>query len=801
MDGWSLVYEVYDPEQEGLREALCTLSNGYFATRGAHAESQADNIHYPGTYLAGGYNRLKSKVKGRVIENEDLVNMPNWLYLTFRINGSNWFKIDEVKVQHYRQELDIKEGLLLREVQFKDNQGRITSLKSQRLVHMGNPHLAALQTEVTAENWSGSLEFKSALDGTVVNSGVERYRGLSNKHLEPVEADFFDKNYLYLKVQTTQSEIRIAEAARHQVFKNGERIDIEHKKTKKPGYIESQFQVDMKPNDTVTVNKIISFFTSQDDAISECGLAARKQIKNAETFEDICRSHSIEWKHLWERFDVLFRSADKAENSQMEVTVRLYIFHVLQTTSRHSMDLDIGAPPRGWHGEAYRGHILWDELIIFPLLNFRMPDITRSLLMYRYRRLDEARLNASHAGYKGAMYPWQSGSSGREESQEVHLNPLSGKWIPDNSNLQRHVNSAIAYNVFMYYQVTEDTEFISFYGAEMIWEIARFWSSLAQYNKEEDRYEILGVMGPDEFHDAYPNAKKPGLNNNAYTNVFAVWVMLQAIKMFDLLPEDRIGELRESIGLEDDEIERWKDITCKMKICFHGDGIISQFEGYEDLKEFDWEGYQKKYENIQRLDRILEAEEDSPNNYKLSKQADVLMLFYLFSSDELSSLFERLGYSFEYQTIPRNIQYYLQRTSHGSTLSWVVHSWVLSRSDREGSWNLFRQALKSDIADIQGGTTKEGIHLGAMAGTVNILQNSYTGIRTCENVLWLNPRLPDDLEYLEMVIRYRGHSLKLLFKQDSFRIHALRAAEKPIKIGFDKKVYVLQSGESKEFEL
>ncbi|MBS3819052.1 glycoside hydrolase family 65 protein [bacterium] len=801
MNGWSLLYEGYNPDQEGLREALCTLGNGYFATRGAHEESQADSIHYPGTYLAGGYNRLKSKVKDRVIENEDLVNMPNWLYLTFRINGGQWFKIDDVEVQHYRRELDLKKGLLLREIQFKDDKGRITSLKSKRLVHMGNPHLAALQTEITAENWSGSLEFKSALDGTVVNDGVERYRGLNNKHLEPLETDFFEKNCLYLKVQTNQSEIRIAEAAKHQVYKNGERIDVEYKKSEKPGFIGAQFHVDVKPKDTVAVNKIISLFTSRDNAISECGLAARKQIKNAENFEDICSSHSIEWKHLWNRFDVLFRSVDKAENNKMEITVRLYIFHLLQTISPHSMDLDIGAPPRGWHGEAYRGHIFWDELIIFPLLNFRMPEITRSLLIYRYRRLDEARLNASKAGYKGAMYPWQSGSSGREESQTVHLNPLSGQWIPDNSNLQRHVNSAIAYNVFMYYQVTEDTEFLSSHGAEMIWEIARFWSSLTQYNKEEDRYEIRGVMGPDEFHDAYPNAQKPGLNNNAYTNVFAVWVMLQAIKMFDLLPEERIGELRESIRLEDEEIERWKDITHKMKICFHEDGIISQFEGYEKLQEFDWEGYRKKYENIQRLDRILEAEGDSPNNYKLSKQADVLMLFQLFSSDELSSLFKRLGYSFEHQTIPQNIQYYLQRTSHGSTLSWVVHSWVLSRSDREGSWNLFKQALKSDIADIQGGTTKEGIHLGAMAGTVNILQNSYTGIQTCENVLWLNPCLPDNLEYLEMVIRYRGHSLKLLFKRDSFKIRALRAAEKPIKIGFKNQVYEMESGTSKEFEL
>ena len=176
------------------------------------------------------------------------------------------------------------------------------------------------------------------------------------------------------------------------------------------------------------------------------------------------------------------------------------------------------------------------------------------------------------------------------------------------------------------------------------------------------------------------------------------------------------------------EIEHWEDVSRKMRLVFHGDGILSQFEGYDQLQEFDWESYRARYGKVMRLDRILEAEGDTPNRYKCAKQADVLMLFYLFSAEELGEIFERLGYPFKYETIPRNIEYYIARTSHGSTLSQVVHSWVLSRSDREGSWQLFNQALLSDINDIQGGTTPEGIHLGAMAGTVDMLQRGYAGI-------------------------------------------------------------------------
>jgi len=253
-----------------------------------------------------------------------------------------------------------------------------------------------------------------------------------------------------------------------------------------------------------------------------------------------------------------------------------------------------------------------------------------------------------------------------------------------------------------------------------------------------------------------------------------------------------------SLGRE--ELERWDDITHKMRVVFH-DGILSQFEGYADLEEFDWEGYREKYGNIQRLDRILESENDTLNRFKASKQADVLMLFYLLSSEELGELFDRLGYSFEYETIPRNIEYYLKRTSHGSTLSHVVHSWVLSRSQRQQSWEFFKEALDSDISDIQGGTTAEGIHLGAMAGTVDLLQRGYTGIETRGDVLWLNPSLPPQLKDLQFDIRYRHHWINIHVAGERLRVGTRPSEAASIKVGFKGQVFDLAPGATREFEL
>ena len=197
----------------------------------------------------------------------------------------------------------------------------------------------------------------------------------------------------------------------------------------------------------------------------------------------------------------------------------------------------------------------------------------------------------------------------------------------------------------------------------------------------------------------------------------------------------------------------------------------------------------------------MEAEGDSTNRYKASKQADVLMLFYLFSADELRKIFEQLGYNFEYETIPRNIDYYLKRTSHGSTLSWIVHSWVLVRSNRAHSWELFTKALESDISDIQGGTTPEGIHLGAMAGCINIIQIGYTGLETRGDILWFSPCLPDELGRLFMQVHYRGHNLSTEILPDKLRITTCRAIEKPIKIGYKEKIYELEQGKTLEIKL
>jgi len=324
---------------------------------------------------------------------------------------------------------------------------------------------------------------------------------------------------------------------------------------------------------------------------------------------------------------------------------------------------------------------------------------------------------------------------------------------------------------------------------------------MATLNEARGRYEIHGVMGPDEFHDAYPETTKPGINNNAYTNIMAVWVLCRALDVLNQLSDVRRTELSERLVISPEEIARWDDISRRMYVPIGDDGIVNQFEGYDQLQELDWEAYRARYGNIQRLDLILEAENDSPNRYKASKQADVLMLFYLFSAEELGELFTRLGYPFEYETIPRNVAYYAARSSHGSTLSRVAYAWVLARSDRPSAMHYFAEALQSDVADIQEGTTSEGVHLGAMAGTVDLVQRVSTGIEVKGDVLRLNPQLPKEIEYLDMHIRYRGHSIDVHLDSDSITLRGHNDDAAPISLLVDGDIFEFTSGMTREFKL
>lgn len=798
-DNWSLQYFDYDLEKERSREALLTIGNGYFGTRGALEESRANQVNYPGTYIAGLYNRLISKVAGRDIENEDFVNISNWLPVRFKPADGEWFGFQPdptFTIEKIRRHLNFKTGELNREMIIQDPQGHRTQIHTSRFASMENPHCAGLQYSITPLNYSGVFVIQSELNGNHINAGVERYNQLNQKHLKPI-SEVSDNENIYLVVSTTGSNTQVAQAARHIINTSDSDSKPEMNVRYDSGWIRSEFRINVKQNQKVTLQKLVTIFTSMDQGVDDPFEEARQTLQSMDNYAGELKKSIQKWGNIWNSIDIQINGDRLAQK-----LIRLHLYHMMVTASPHTSKLDVGIPPRGLHGEAYRGHIFWDELYILPLYNIYFPEVVRSTLLYRFRRLDKAREYAREYGYCGAMFPWQSGSDGREETQVVHQNPVSGEWGDDYSSLQRHISLAIAYNIWNYYMTSLDHDFMVQYGFEMFLEICRFWVSKSEFDPKDQKYHIGKVMGPDEFHEKYPEAVEGGIKDNAYTNIMVSWALNTAFRILDSLNAKEGKEILSRIKLNDSELNEWNKIKRNIALDISEDGIIAHFEGYFKLKELEWEYYRQKYTDIHRLDRILKAEGKSPDEFKLSKQADLLMAFFLLGPEEVLTIIRNLGYQIPEECLEHNFNYYISRTSHGSTLSRLVHAdlaYTTGKSDL--GWQLYLEALKSDLTDIQGGTTGEGIHCGVMAGTVFSALSIFCGLDLSSEVPKICPDLPDNWKSIKFTFLFRGIIYKVAISKTEVKIICRNDKKNKIKIHLCGREYKLLDNQLVSFKL
>ncbi|MCP4312476.1 MAG: HAD-IA family hydrolase [Bacteroidetes bacterium] len=774
-DSWLLRYFDYQQESERSREALLVVGNGYFGTRGALEESSANEVNYPGTYVSGLFNRLVSRVGDRDVENEDFVNISNWLPITFRIDGDDWFNFSPNPNQAMRsmnRTLDMQTGELRREMELEDSKGRITRVSSSRFAGMKDPHRAGLRYTVTPVNYSGTIELRSCISGDHKNSGVDRYNDLEQQHLVPGSEKFVNECQELL-VRSSASDIEIAVCARNRIIgKKG----VESSGESGPGWISQTFRADAGKGEEIILEKLVSLATSRDPDVEDAAVMATGIISQMGTFGEELSLSSSAWGEIWNEIDLSIEGDREAQR-----LVRLHLFHMMVSASGHHAGLDAGIAPRGLHGEAYRGHIFWDELYMLPLYNLHFPEVVKSVLMYRFRRLGAARAYAKEHGYEGAMFPWQSGSDGREETQVIHLNPLSGEWGDDYSSLQRHISLAIAYNVWNYYHSTGDLDFMDRYGAEILLDISRFWVSKARKDKNGGRYNIDRVMGPDEFHEKLPGSSEGGISDNAYSNIMVSWMLDKSQRILREMSSGQRIQVMSKLNISDNDLLLWDEIMHKLHLNIDGKGVIEQFHGYFGLAELDWEHYREKYGDIHRLDRILKAEGRSPDEFKLAKQADLLMSFYNLGEKDVSSILNSLGYLIPENYLETNFDYYIGRTSHGSTLSRLVHArlaWQMGR--KEIGWGLFMDALRSDLVDIQGGTTGEGIHCGVMAGTVCDVIFTFGGVNLKGEHPVIDPALPDHWQGLKFSFSFKGSHYQVAITGDEVKIFAENGGKEKI---------------------
>jgi kojibiose phosphorylase len=450
--------------------------------------------------------------------------------------------------------------------------------------------------------------------------------------------------------------------------------------------------------------------------------------------EGVVEAHRSAWNLRWMNADVEVRGDDGAQRA-----LRFAAYHLMSAANPDDPSTSIGA--RGLTGAAYSGHVFWDtDIFMLPFFVLTEPNAARALLSYRHRTLAAARKRAARFGYDGALYAWESSDTGDDVTPPFMIMP-DGQVAPVHAgNEEHHISADVTYAVWHYWQATGDDAFMrNMGGAEIVLETARFWASRVTVG-EDERYHILQVTGPDEYHET--------VDDNAYTNVMAQWNLERAVELVTTIKArwpDTWQALSSRVSLSPGEPARWQRIAERMYTGLDlKTGLFEQFRGYFALDDIDLRPYANR---TAPLDIVLGH--DRVRRSRIIKQADVVMLLFL--------LWDR----FPPQVREANFRYYEPRAGHGSSLSPCIHATVAARLGyRDLAERYFRQGAEIDLAD-EMGNAAGGVHIGALGGLWQAAVFGFGGLELTADGPSLTPRLPSDWQRLAFSVQVRGRRFEL----------------------------------------
>ncbi len=727
---WYLTQDGYEPTRERAFEALFAVGNGYAGVRGSLPEGTAHGA--PATYLGGVYD--DGPVPGAPPE---LAVGPNWTDLRVYVGGEPLTPDGTETIQH-RRGLDMRQAIFWREWICRDRAGRTTRTYLARLASLADRHVLVQSVVVVPEDHAGPVVLESRF-------AVPR-RADGQPH--PVRVLRAEADAVVLEWEIRRG-VAIAFAIGHQAWPAvtpGVEID--------GGEIIARWTFHGSPGRSVRLDRFAVAFTSQDTAAPADAALARLREVMARGAVVATRSHICRWDRLWAEADLRVEGDPSAQKA-----LRFAAYHLSSAANPETDRASIGA--RALTGPGYKGHVFWDtEIYMFPFFVFTQPEAARALLMYRYRTLPAARLNARQLGYQGALYAWESADTGEETTPSFAL-AADGTVIPIlTGQLEDHISADVAYAVWQYWQATGDDDFFREAGAEILVETARFWASRCRRGPD-GLYHIYRVIGPDEYHE--------GVDDNAYTNVMAQWNLQRAAEAVYTLQQrwpDDWRRLFEKLRLDFGEPQEWTRISARMYTGFDPKtGLFEQFRGYFSLEEIDLSAYRDRKVP---MDVLLGPER--VRRSKIIKQPDVVLLIYL--------LWDR----FPAEVRRANFEYYEPRTAHGSSLSLGVHAAVAARlgyTDKALAY--FRQAAEIDLADRMGNVAA-GVHAGALGGLWQAAVLGFLGLRLTADGLTFSPRLPAGWGRVDLVLHWLGRRLAVAATREPRRLQLRLEGQNPVDV-------------------
>lgn len=759
-EDWLIKEAGFHSQKQGMYESLFTLGNGYLGVRGALEENPKGS--YRGTYITGIFD----KSEGMVTE---IVKAPGWLDLSIWI-GDLKFSVDTCRVLSHKRILDMKKGILHRITRFKCPKGRILKLETRRIVFAHQVRGGVLDINITPENFAGEIKVISGLNSDVVNLGY--FPNERVKHLNLIKMDR-GNDHIYVEAEARDNKIRIAMAASI-VFNNPtlDQIKVNRVYGEK---LSEEILFKAKKGKTYHFTKWVTTFASRE------GYERQLQASAVDMLHDMIydgldynlKKH-LEWKNKnWARVDVGIKGDRRAQKG-----IRFNLYHLIAAKPHHDPTVSIGA--KFLTGEGYKGHAFWDtEIFILPFYIYAFPEEARNLLMYRYYTLKGAIENAKNMGYQGAKFAWESADTGLETTPNFGLRPDGTRNKIFTGEEEHHIVADVVYGVYKYVEITGDLDFLYNYGAEIIFQTARFWLSRAE--KRRDRYEIRKIIGPDEFHEH--------VDNNAFTNYLAIWNLSYAEIIYKKMKKEApelLNSLSKKIKLKDKEIEKMRVVS--KSIFFPYDQkteLIEQFEGYFSLEDH----------TITRLDKHglpeypKQVDKENLHRTQLLKQADVVLLLYFFL-DRFSPELKK-----------KNYEYYEPRTMHKSSLSPCIYALMgLEIGDHKKAYNYFLKTSYIDLLDANK-NTHEGIHAASTGGAWMTAIHGFAGMRVRRGVLSFDPWLPKKWQEISFQNFWQGALLKVKVTHKSIVFQLVSQNRKSVTIGVQGKMIRLKPGQTTKVRL
>lgn len=732
-EDWLIEEKRFHPNKQGMYESLFTLGNGYLGVRGSLEENPQGS--YRGVYVAGIFDKSESYVS-------QLVKAPGWTDFSVWVNDCKCSQTT-CKVLSHQRILDMKKGILHRRTRFKSPDGRILRIETKRVVFSHQVRGAVVDIKVTPENFSEEMIVLSGLNGDVTNFGY--FPSERIKHLNLVSMQR-DADHVYLEVETRDKKTRVAMAA-NTFFNNAP-----------PGTIKVSRMYGEKFAHKITFNaekgrtyhftKWISTFTSREGYERQLESAATDLLHDMvhDGLDYHLKKHLEQRAKEWEVADIQIKGDRRGQKG-----IRFNLYHLIIAKPHHDPTVSVAA--KFLTGEGYKGHAFWDtEIFILPFYIYNFPAEARDLLMYRYYTLKGALKNAKDMGYKGAKFAWESADTGIETTPDYGLRADGSRVKIFTGEEEHHIVADVAYGVFKYIQASNDLQFLYDYGAEIVFQTARFWMSRVE--KRRDRYEIRKVIGPDEFHEH--------VDNNAFTNYLVIWNLGYAVSLYRQMKKtspEKFKFLTKKINLKEDEIKKMEVVS--RTIFFPYDQkteLIEQFEGYFSLEDHV----------IGKLDKNgmplypKRVDETNLEKTQLLKQADVVLMMYMFP-DRFSAELKK-----------KNYKYYEARTMHKSSLSPCIYAIMgLEIGDHKRAYNYFIKTSYLDLVDANKNAA-DGIHGAATGGAWMTILHGFAGMKVRRNNLCFDPWLPKRWQELVYTCYWQGSLLRVSISHKSIAVQVLQ---------------------------